>query len=72
MPARSGATRLFLAALIPFSPWVFGTAAIALAYLPTLIAPQVAGHAMAFSAVSTGTTAVAAGHAGSGNACSRS
>lgn len=49
----------FLLVLIPFAPWVFGTAAIALAYLPTLIAPDVAGHAMAFSAVATGITALA-------------
>ncbi|MFI1913797.1 MFS transporter [Nocardia sp. NPDC020380] len=49
----------FLLVLVPFSPWVFGTAAIALAYLPTLIAPDVAGHAMAFSAVVTGITALA-------------
>nr|WP_067903404.1 MFS transporter [Nocardia vaccinii] len=56
---RPAVARVFLLVLIPFSPWVFGTAAIALAYLPTLIAPDVAGHAMAFSAVSTGITALA-------------
>lgn len=53
------AARHFVLVLLPFAPWVFGTAAVALAYLPSLVAPEVSGHAMAFSAVATGLTALA-------------
>ncbi|MGW4059253.1 MFS transporter [Amycolatopsis sp. NPDC004747] len=48
----------FLLVLLPFAPWVFGTATIALAYLPALVADQVTGYALLFSAVTTATTAL--------------
>jgi MFS family permease len=54
-----GVVRHFVLVLIPFAPWVFGTAAIALAYLPTLIAPAVSHYAMAFVAVDTCVAALA-------------
>lgn len=54
-----GLVRHFLLVLLPFAPWVFGTAAIALAYLPSLVADRVGDQALLFSAVATGTTAVA-------------
>ncbi|MFG1798130.1 MFS transporter [Nocardia sp. NPDC049149] len=56
---RPGVVVHFMLVLLPFAPWVFGTAAIALAYLPALIAPQIAGHAMAFGAVVIGLAASA-------------
>jgi MFS family permease len=48
----------FLAVLLPFAPWVFGSAAIALAYLPALVADRVTAHALLFSAIATSLTAV--------------
>jgi hypothetical protein len=68
-PGRPAATRArpsgnpvvakpFPVVLLPFAPWVFGTAAIALAYLPALVADQVTGHALLFSAVATALTAL--------------
>jgi hypothetical protein len=48
----------FLAVLLPFAPWVFGSAAIGLAYLPVLVASRVSAHALAFSAIATSLTAV--------------
>jgi MFS family permease len=48
----------FLAVLLPFAPWVFGSAAIALAYLPVLVADRVSAHALVFSAIATSLTAV--------------
>jgi hypothetical protein len=51
--------RHFLLVMLPFAPWVFGTAAIALAYLPALVAPRLGSHALLFSALATGLTALA-------------
>jgi hypothetical protein len=48
----------FLLVPLPFAPWVFGAAAVALAYLPALVADKVTGHAPLFSAVATTVTAV--------------
>ncbi|HET6187327.1 MAG TPA: MFS transporter [Trebonia sp.] len=51
--------RHFLLVMLPFAPWVFGTAAIALAYLPALAAPRMGHQALLFSALATGLTALA-------------
>jgi MFS family permease len=50
--------RHFLLVLLPFAPWVFGTAAVGLAYLPALVAERVGPHALLFSAAATTLTAV--------------
>lgn len=55
---RTGAVTHFLLVLVPFAPWVFGSAAVALAYLPALVATKVAAHALLFSAIATSLTAV--------------
>jgi predicted MFS family arabinose efflux permease len=57
-PSR-GLVRHFLLVVLPFAPWVFGTAAIALAYLPALVADRVGNQAVLFSAFVTGMTALA-------------
>ncbi|HEY4004296.1 MAG TPA: hypothetical protein VGM60_03790 [Pseudonocardia sp.] len=44
--------------LPPIAPWVFGTAAIAFAYLPALVAERGGSHALLFSAAATTLTAV--------------
>ena len=54
-----GLVRHFLLVMLPFAPWVFGTAAIALAYLPALVASRVGHQALLFSALATGLTALA-------------
>ncbi|MCX4091814.1 MFS transporter [Nocardia sp. alder85J] len=51
-------TRHFLLVLLPFAPWVFGSAAIALAYLPTLVASRV-DRPLLFTAITTGVGAAA-------------
>jgi hypothetical protein len=51
--------RHFLLVMLPFAPWVFGTAAIALAYLPALAAPRAGHRELLFSALATGLTALA-------------
>jgi nitrate/nitrite transporter NarK len=60
IPPRASVSVLshFLAVLLPFAPWVFGSAAIALAYLPVLVANRVSAHALLFSAIATSLTAV--------------
>ena len=45
--------------MLPFAPWVFGTAAIALAYLPALAAPRAGQRELLFSALATGLAALA-------------
>lgn len=57
-PRRTGVAAHFALILVPFAPWVFGTAAIALAYLPALVAGEMGDHAIAFSAVAVGLTAL--------------
>ncbi len=47
----------FLTVVVPLAPWVFGSAAVALAYLPGVVKDHVAGHALIFSAVVTLLTA---------------
>jgi hypothetical protein len=54
-----GLARHFLLVMLPFAPWVFGTAAIALAYLPALAAPRAGRQALLFSALATGVCALA-------------
>jgi MFS family permease len=49
--------RRFVTVILPLAPWVFGTAAIALAYLPGLVASRVGGLGLAFSAGVAGLTA---------------
>jgi len=44
---------------VPLAPWVFGSAAIALAYLPSLVQERLGGSALAFTAVVTMLTALA-------------
>jgi MFS family permease len=56
---QTGLARHFLLIMLPFAPWVFGTAAIALAYLPALVAPRMGHEALLFSALATGLTALA-------------
>lgn len=41
----------FVVFFVPFAPWVFGTAAVFLAYLTPLVAPQVGRNALLFSAL---------------------
>jgi MFS family permease len=43
----------------PFAPWVFGTAGIALAYLPALVANRAGSQPLAFAAVATAVPAFA-------------
>ncbi|WP_197501718.1 MFS transporter [Mycobacterium sp. 852002-51057_SCH5723018] len=43
----------------PFAPWVFGTAAVALAYLPALVADRAGSQPLAFAAVATAIPAFA-------------
>ncbi|WP_458788630.1 MFS transporter [Mycobacteroides chelonae] len=43
--------RRFLFVVMPLAPWVFGSAAVAYAVLPTLIAPTLPGERIAFSAL---------------------
>ncbi len=43
--------RRFLFVVMPLAPWVFGSAAVAYAVLPTLIAPTLPGDRIAFSAL---------------------
>jgi MFS family permease len=57
--SRPTLTRHFLLVVLPFAPWVFGTAAIALAYLPTLAAPRAGRQELLFGALVTGLTALA-------------
>ena len=47
----------FRAVVVPLAPWVFGSAAVALAYLPGLVRTHLGGHAAAFSALVTLLTA---------------
>jgi len=54
-----GLARHFLLVMLPFAPWVFGTAAIALAYLPALAAPRAGQQALLFSALAAGLAALA-------------
>lgn len=49
----------FLLVVVPLAPWVFGSASIALAYLPGLVERSLAGHALLFSAIVTLLTAAA-------------
>jgi MFS family permease len=56
---RPTLARHFLLVILPFAPWVFGTAAIALAYLPALAAPRAKRQELLFSALVTGLTALA-------------
>lgn len=58
-PRPRGMARYFVLVMLPFAPWVFGTAAIALAYLPALAAPRVGHQALLFSALDTGLAALA-------------
>ncbi|OBI59608.1 MFS transporter [Mycobacterium sp. E796] len=48
-----------LAVSAPFAPWVFGTAAIALAYLPALVANRAGSQPLTFAAVATAIPALA-------------
>jgi MFS family permease len=49
--------RRFRTVILPLAPWVFGTAAIALAYLPGLVVSRLGGYGLAFSAGIAGLTA---------------
>src|SRR5882757_3267964 len=51
--ASAGLSRRFWTVVVPLAPWVFGSASIALAYLPGLVRAQLGGHALIFSAVVT-------------------
>jgi MFS family permease len=43
--------RRFLWVVVPVAPWVFGTASVALAFLPRLVGERLGGEALIFSAV---------------------
>jgi hypothetical protein len=45
--------------VVPLAPWVFGSASVALAYLPSVAAPRLGGYALAFGAGVAGVTALA-------------
>ena len=49
----------FRTVVLPLAPWVFGSAAIALAYLPGLVQDRLGTAALAFTAVVTMLTALA-------------
>jgi MFS family permease len=51
--------KAFNSRVLPLAPWVFGSAAIALAYLPGLVETRLGGSALAFTAVVTTLTALA-------------
>jgi MFS family permease len=51
--------RRFTTVVLPLAPWVFGSASIALAYLPGLVRDRLGGHALVFGAVVTTLSAVA-------------
>lgn len=51
--------RRFRAVVVPLAPWVFGSASIALAYLPALVEDRLGGRALVFSAFVTTLTALA-------------
>jgi MFS family permease len=55
----AGLSRRFWTVVVPLAPWVFGSASIALAYLPGLVKAQLGGHTLIFSAVVTLLTAAA-------------
>ncbi|MBO2438861.1 MFS transporter [Actinomadura nitritigenes] len=49
----------FLTVVVPLAPWVFGSASVALAYLPGLVGDRLGGHALVFGAAVTTLTAAA-------------
>ncbi len=49
----------FRAVVVPLAPWVFGSASIALAYLPGLVGQRLGGAALGFTAAVTSLTALA-------------
>lgn len=51
--------RRFRLVVVPLAPWVFGSAAIALAYLPALVEDRLGGNALVYSAFVTMLTALA-------------
>lgn len=51
--ARSPWPPHLLRVVLPTAPWVFGSAAVGVAYLPGVVASRVAGYPVLFSAVST-------------------
>jgi MFS family permease len=52
-------TRHLLLITTPFAPWVFGTAAVALAYLPATVADRAGSQRLLFAAIATALPAVA-------------
>ena len=58
-PPRGASGRRFLTVVVPLAPWVFGSVAIAIAYLPGLVADHMGGYAVVFTALVTALTAVA-------------
>jgi MFS transporter len=56
---RESLSKHLLLVSVPFAPWVFGTAAIALAYLPALVADRAGSKPLAFAAVATAIPALA-------------
>jgi len=51
--------RRFRTVVVPFAPWVFGSAAIAMAYLPGLVGNRLGGATLVFSAAVSTLTALA-------------
>ena len=58
-PADGELSRHLILVSVPFAPWVFGTAAIALAYLPALVAHRAGSQPLTFAAVATAIPAFA-------------
>jgi predicted MFS family arabinose efflux permease len=58
-PANGELSRHLILVSVPFAPWVFGTAAIALAYLPALVAHRAGSQPLTFAAVATAIPALA-------------
>ncbi|MFC6355727.1 MFS transporter [Luethyella okanaganae] len=52
-------SRYLMVVMLPFAPWVFGTATIALAYLPAQVADSAGGAGLMFAAVTTALPAFA-------------
>ncbi|MBO2464864.1 MFS transporter [Actinomadura violacea] len=51
--------RRFRTVVVPLAPWVFGSASVALAYLPGLVGDRLGGHALGYGAAVTTLTAAA-------------
>ena len=58
-PGSRSVARHLMVVSVPFAPWVFATAAIALAYLPALVAADAGGDPLLFAGIATAIPAFA-------------